>query len=95
MDRNNRYTRRGACCDRYTGNTNYAGSGGYRKEPTRQANAPVGNANCLCDSQPVSLAMAYVKDQPFEGLYSPAEGLRYGTIFDGMNKPYCDGGGRR
>ena len=51
--------------------------------------------NCLCDGQPISLAMAYVKVQPFGGLYEPCEGLKNGTLFADLNMPYCAGGRRR
>lgn len=51
--------------------------------------------NCLCTNQPISLAMAYVKDQPFCALYSPQDALKHGTLFTELYMPYCMGGGRR
>lgn len=57
---------------------------------------------CNCKSagpSPVSeevlvLAMATVPMQPWETVYEPAVGLRQGTIFPGLDKPfYVTGGG--
>lgn len=40
------------------------------------------------------LAMATVPMQPWETVYEPAVGLRQGTIFPGLDKPfYVTGGG--
>ena len=40
------------------------------------------------------LAMATVPMQPWESIYEPAVGLRQGTIFPGLDKPfYVTGGG--
>ncbi len=36
----------------------------------------------------MALAMAYVRSQPFENLYSCAEGFRRGTIFADLDLPY-------
>ena len=36
-----------------------------------------------------SLAMVYSPFQNFEELYDPREGLCSGTIFNGLNKPFC------
>ncbi len=81
MNRNDRYPRRGMPSCR----------------GTRPVAAPAADErdHCLCDGQPIALAMAYVKDQPFGALYSPAEALRYGTLFPELNKPYCIGGRMR
>ncbi len=49
---------------------------------------------CLCDSQPVSLAMAYVPKQEFKNLVGVCEGLDKGTIFEDLYMPYCMGGCR-
>ena len=49
---------------------------------------------CLCDSQPISYAMAYVKSQSFDELYSPTEALRHGTLFRELDLPLCQGGRR-
>ena len=37
------------------------------------------------------LAMAYVKDQPFENIYSAEDGFSRGTIFADLDKPYEGG----
>ncbi|MDD6313375.1 MAG: spore coat associated protein CotJA [Firmicutes bacterium] len=50
---------------------------------------------CLCDGQPISLAMAYVKNQKYECLYSPAEALCRGTLFSALDLPLCENGGTR
>ena len=36
----------------------------------------------------MALAMAYVRSQPFENIYSCAEGFRRGTIFADLDLPY-------
>ena len=36
----------------------------------------------------MELAQAYVRPQPLEGMFSPAEGLKHGTIFPNLSKPY-------
>lgn len=82
----------------------YRTSGAYGQRPDR----PVANfgdcncqhhehnmENCLCDKQPISLAMAYVKDQPYCSLYSAKDALKQGTLFAELYLPYCMGGGRR
>ncbi len=51
--------------------------------------------NCLCDNQPISLAMSYVKVQPFGTVYEPCDGWKNGTIFPDLYMPYCMGGKRR
>ena len=51
--------------------------------------------NCFCDGQPISLAMAYVKPQPFGEVYGACEGWRNGTLFPSLVMPYCIGGKRR
>lgn len=79
MDRN-RYPRRGACG---------CGHNMSRNMPMTTDDA------CLCSNQPISLAMSYVKKQPFGELYSPCEGWRRGTIFPDLDKPFCAGGNRR
>ena len=88
MDRINRYPRRCGCVpeSRY--------DSGSREN--RQNFPPVSPGdNCLCTDQPISLAMAYVKDQPFTELYSPSDALKAGTLFHALNKPYCFGGRRK
>ncbi len=47
---------------------------------------------CGGTKEPMVLAMAYVVDQVFEGLYDPEDAHRNGTLFKGLNLPY--GGGR-
>ena len=60
------------------------------------AGQPDAASFCLCDEQPISLAMAYVKVQPFEDPNSPEEALAQGSLFPGLTKPYgCQGGRRR
>ena len=40
-------------------------------------------------TQPIwELAQAYVRSQPLEGVFTPAEGLRRGTIFPNLSQPY-------
>ena len=50
--------------------------------------------DCAKGAEKMVLAMAYVKDQPFEALYTPEEALREGTLFMGLNLPYGGYGGR-
>lgn len=40
------------------------------------------------DAKDVSLAMAYVPFQRWEGLYEPAVGFNRGTIFKGLDLPF-------
>ena len=40
------------------------------------------------------VAMAYVPMQPWEGLYDLETGLRRGTIFPSLDKPFLGGGPR-
>lgn len=54
----------------------------------RQARNESGNGN----SGGMALAMAYVRSQPFENLYSPEEAWHRGTLFMDLDLPY--GGGR-
>ena len=41
-----------------------------------------------CD---MALAMAYVRSQPFENIYSAEDGFGRGTIFADLDKPYEGG----
>ena len=50
--------------------------------------------DCLCTSQPVSLAMAYVKDQSFGKVYDAREALGRGTLFPELYMPFSGGCGR-
>ncbi len=50
---------------------------------------------CVCTSQPVSLAMAYVPVQEYKNVYGCCEALNKGTLFADLYKPYCTGGCRR
>ena len=36
----------------------------------------------------MELAQAYVRPQPLDGIFSPAEGLRHGTAFPNLSQPY-------
>ena len=40
----------------------------------------------------VSLAMAYIPWQELQEVYEPEAGLRHGTIFPELNKPFTAGG---
>lgn len=50
--------------------------------------------DCLCTNQPVSLAMAYVKNQNFGKTYDPREALDRGTLFPDLYMPFSGGCGR-
>ncbi len=50
---------------------------------------------CVCTSQPISLAMAYVPVQEYKNVYRCCEALEKGTLFADLYKPYCMGGCRR
>ena len=39
----------------------------------------------------MALAMAYVRSQPFENIYSAEDGFSRGTIFADLDKPYEGG----
>lgn len=82
MDRTMRYSRRCAS----------PASVSRQNAPKPQ---PQQHPNCLCDGQPIALAMAYVKPQPFGEVYSACDGWKNGTLFPDLNKPYCIGGKRR
>ena len=41
-----------------------------------------------CCVSPMELAQAYVCPQNLEGIFPPEEGLRMGTIFPNLSKPY-------
>lgn len=47
--------------------------------------------NCLCDGQPLSLAMAYVKTQPYGKLWDEDEAWENGTLFPALYFPYEGG----
>ena len=36
----------------------------------------------------MELAEAYVRDQPLDCIYPPEEGLKRGTVFPNLSKPY-------
>lgn len=44
------------------------------------------------DYRKFPVAMAYVPMQPWEGLYDLETGLRRGTIFPSLDKPFMGGG---
>ncbi|MDD6800355.1 MAG: spore coat associated protein CotJA [Firmicutes bacterium] len=67
---------------------------GYGNKTMQTRTANVQNGNCICTDQPVSLAMAYVKNQEFKDLFIPEEGLSKGTMFSELYLPYCIGGKR-
>ena len=50
---------------------------------------------CVCSSQPISLAMAYIPVQTWQETYRPCEALDRGTLFPDLYKPYAMGGCRR
>ena len=50
---------------------------------------------CVCTSQPISLAMAYVPIQEWGNICRCSEALEKGTLFGDLYKPYCMGGCRR
>lgn len=58
------------------------------QEPSMPEMPPQESTGDLC---PMLLAIAYVKNQPFEALYTPEEGLMRGTIFSGLDLPYEGG----
>lgn len=41
----------------------------------------------------IPLTMGYVPDQHWESPYDPGKGLRAGTIFPSLCKPFCGKGG--
>ena len=81
MNRNERFSRRGGFIPPYRS------CGACRNQP-----APVPQGNCGIAE---TLAMAYIKDQPFGEVYSMSEALCRGTLFPDLDKPYCAGGKRR
>lgn len=54
-------------------------------------NGSLNTACCLCAR--MKLAEAYVPDQPLDCLYPPEDGLRMGTVFPNLSRPY--GGWRK
>ena len=80
------------CRSRMTGISELLGqNGGY--DCRGEAVGQPGDAD-MQDSCGIVLAMAYVPSQPFSNLYSPEKGLRRGTVFADLDKPY-EGGCRR
>lgn len=51
-------------------------------------NDNVTNDCSIFTTQPISLAMAYVPIQQWEQLYEPSLGLKRGTIFAQLDKPF-------
>ena len=47
-----------------------------------------------CTDRPMTLAMAYIKDQEFRKLYGKCEALEQGTLFEELYMPYGMGGCR-
>ncbi|MBQ7125350.1 MAG: spore coat associated protein CotJA [Clostridia bacterium] len=85
MNRNDRYSRRAGCV---AGRQNLEAQ---KVNLQREAENLIPD-NCLCANQPISLAISYVKSQPFGEVYSASEALRRGTLFPDLDKPYCIGG---
>lgn len=78
--------------DRYKRYTPYGCSCGARAPMAAKVQS---SEYCVCDKQPISLAMAYVKSQELKELYNAREALSKGTLFNELYKPYCQGGFRR
>ena len=59
----------------------------------RRGNCAARMKTCPLDDDPnVPLAMAYIKDQTFCETFDPARGLRAGTIFPQLYKPFLPEG---
>ena len=86
MDRYNRYPRR----QPLGMNGAHPASHGSHASAHRED-----DPHCLCDSQPLSLAMAYVKIQPFGDPLSAEQGWKNGSLFPSLLLPYCAGGGKK
>jgi hypothetical protein len=50
--------------------------------------------NCPNSMGKMALAMAYVPDQMWETPYEVTEGLRRGTLFPSLDKPFMGGGNK-
>ncbi|MBE5965171.1 MAG: spore coat associated protein CotJA [Lachnospiraceae bacterium] len=48
-----------------------------------------------CSQNDFVIAMAYVPWQQFRNLHTPANGLKHGTIFQELYKPFLGGACRR
>lgn len=81
MNRNERFSRRGGFMPPYRS------CGACRNQA-----APSPQGSC---GIPETLAMAYIKDQPFGEVYSMGDALCRGTLFPDLDKPYCTGGRKR
>lgn len=78
-------------------NRSYQNNGfrpGYRQPVCPSSAVPGGSCPVPKPEPGRSLAMAYVPSQKFENLYPEADALRHGTLFVGLDLPYCAGGGR-
>ena len=42
----------------------------------------------VCDCPQMELAQAYVRPQPIEGIFPLEDGLRMGTVFPNLSRPY-------
>lgn len=60
--------------------------------PVSEMTEPTPNGADAC-REPMVLAMAYVKSQPFRNVYKPEEAWRRGTLFADLDLPY--GGQKR
>ncbi|MDY3250844.1 MAG: spore coat associated protein CotJA [Candidatus Choladocola sp.] len=56
---------------------------------------PVASVYKHLEESGVPLAMGYVPFQRWDGLFSPERGLRFGTMFPELCKPFCGKGGKR
>lgn len=82
MNRNERFNRRGGSVPPYR-------TCGISRE---RSVATASRDSCGISE---TLAMAYIKDQPFGEIYSMGEALCRGTLFPDLDKPYCIGGRSR
>ncbi|MBE6636746.1 MAG: spore coat associated protein CotJA [Ruminococcaceae bacterium] len=89
MDRNNRYARRcGVPTDARSGERRLGGE----RVSSPMPSAPTDR--CLCDSQPIALAMSYVKKQPYDGVFDAGRAWQHGTLFPSLVMPYVGGRSR-
>lgn len=57
----------------------------------RALDAAEAKEKCGDNACDMALAMAYVRSQPFENIYSAEDGFSRGTIFADLDKPYEGG----
>ncbi len=66
-----------------------------REENQVPMTPPLAGGNCTAgDGMPAAqpLAMAYVPMQEWRRLYTPADALKYGTLFEELNLPFLGSG---